>query len=197
LFSVVGFRWGFLILSFKEPEMRILNLSVSALVLVGLLGGLEPRNVAAQDAARRNPFGVPDIQDPFNESVQELAERAKLTGDAQDPNAEAWVKEATAGMQGSLEGTWFDRWGASLQNYGKGTVIKVIDDRVYMLIQASNGKFLIETKRVGNRLLGTYQGVDNLSDTGPCHFLIVNDERLDGLWGPTGTSRWDFRRKLK
>jgi hypothetical protein len=150
-----------------------------------------------EDGKPRNPFGVKDIEDPDDDAVQDLAARVMLTGDDGDANAEQWVQEATAGKKGSLEGKWFDRWGNPLLNYGTGTEVKVVGNRVYMLVNASNGKFLIDLKRDKNRLLGKYQGIDNPSDTGPCVFLVVDDERIDGVWGPSGTARWDFRRKLK
>lgn len=153
-----------------------------------------------QDRIRmlRNPFGVKDIQDPDDQSVRDLAAKVKLTGNRHDANAKQWVMQATAGKKGSLDGQWFDRWGGSPpSNYGTGTEIKVVRDRVFMLVNASNGKFLLDLKRDKNRLLGKFQGIDNPADTGPCFFLIVNDERLDGVFGLAGTDRWDFRRRLK
>ena len=166
-------------------------------VVVVLLAGAEARRSAAtaEDEKTRNPFGVKDIQDPDDQTVQDLAEKVRLSGDDKDANAEQWVKEETSGKKGSLEGKWFDRWGSMLTNYGTGTEIKVVGDRVYMLVNASNGKFLIDVKRDNSRLMGKYQGIDNPRDTGPCVLLIVNDERIDGNWA--GQGRWDFRRKLK
>lgn len=98
----------------------------------------------------------------------------------------------------ALKRCFWGSWGESPpSNYGKGTEIKVVGDRVYMLVNASNGKFLIDLKRDKDRLMGKYQGIDNPNDTGACLFLIVDDERLDGAWGTAGMGRWDFRRKLK
>lgn len=176
--------------------MRIPWALVGVVVCV-LLGG-SPRSfeASAREEKTRNPFGVKDIQDPDDKTVQDLADSVKLAGDDKDANAEQWVKEATAGKKGSLEGKWFDRWGAMLTEYGTGAELKVVGDRVYLLVNASNGKYLLDLKRDKKRLMGKYQGVDNPGDTGPCFFLIVNDERLDGVWG-SGSARWDFRRKLK
>jgi hypothetical protein len=178
--------------------MRMARGIAGVSVFVLLAGGFAglPKS-AANDGKTRNPFGVPDIQDPDDESVQDLAAKAKLAGDDKDSNAEQWVKEATEGWRASLEGKWSDRWGDTHQNYGTGTEIKVVGDRVYMLVNASNGKFLIDLKRDKNRLMGKYRGITNAGDTGPCVFLVVSDERLDGVWGSGGTARWDFRRKLK
>lgn len=161
-------------------------------------GAVRSPEAAAQDKKPRNPFGVKDVQDPDDKTVQDLAAKVKLAGDAKDPNAEQWVKETTAGKKGSLEGKWFDRFGSALQHYGTGTEIKVVGDRVFMLVHAAAGQlYLIDLKRDKNRLMGKYQGISNPSDFGPCDFLIVDDERIDGVYGPTGTRRWDFRRKLK
>jgi hypothetical protein len=169
---------------------------VLALVLASAWqhAGAEP---PAKGDKPRNPFGVKDIEDPDGKAAQELAEKVKLAGDDKDANAEQWVKEATAGKKGSLDGEWSDRWdGSGTWSYGQGpTQIKVVGDRVYMLVNASNGKFLIDVKRDKKRLVGKYQGIDNPSDTGPCVFLVVSDERIDGNWA--GMGRWDFRRKLK
>jgi hypothetical protein len=146
----------------------------------------------------RNPFGVKDVADPDGKDVREFAETVKLKGDEKDANAEQWVKEAKPGKKGSLDGEWFDRWnnGGGAWSYGKGPAkIKVVGDRVYILVDASNGKFLLDLKQEKNRLVGRYRGVDNEGDTGPIVLHIVDDERLDGDW--RGLGRWDFRRKLK
>jgi hypothetical protein len=172
---------------------------VLVLVWVVACGGVgaEPRLLAP-----RNPFGVKDVADPDGKDVQDYAAGRKGLGGADDPNAAEWVKAATDGTRGSIDGQWMDRWRESPDqawNRGKkGSQIKEIDGRVYLLINASNGQFLVDTKRTGakgNRLVGRYRGVDNPSDTGPCVFLVVDDERIDGVFGATG--RWDFRRKLK
>lgn len=167
-----------------------------AVVLTGafLSAGAEP---PAQDKKVRNPFGAPDIQDPDGDDVQALAARVKLAGDDRDANAEPWVKEATVGKVGSLEGQWSDRWNTTGDwYYGQGpTHIRVIGDRVYVLVNSSNGQFLIDLKRTKNWLVGRYRGIDCPFDTGACVFLVVNNERIDGNWA--GYGRWDFRRKLK
>lgn len=169
-------------------------------LLVGVLFVLGLPAVA-QDAAKsektRNPFGVPDIADPHGKGVLDFAAGISLAGDDNDPNAEQWAKEATSGKRGSLEGEWSERWNGNggAWSYGTGpTKIKVVGDCVYMLVNSSNGQFLLDLKRDKNRLVGTYRGVDRPTDTGPCVLLVVNDERLDGNW--RGVGRWDFRRKL-
>lgn len=146
---------------------------------------------AVADQQLRNPFGVNDIPDPDGKDVQQLAAQV-------DPNAEAWVKESTAWAKGSLDGEWFERWNGpgGDWHYGKGPAqVKTVGDRVYILVDSANGRFLIDLKRDRSRLSGRYRGIDNPNDTGPCVFLVVGDDRLDGNW--SGTGRWDFRRKAK
>jgi hypothetical protein len=130
--------------------------------------------------------------------VQDLAESVKLAGDDKDANAEQWVKEATVGKKGSLDGEWFDRWnsGEGEWQYGTGPAqVKEVGNRVYILVKASNGRYLLGLKRDKKRLAGRYRGIDDPNDMGACVLLIVNDERIDGNWA--GAGRWDFRRKLK
>jgi hypothetical protein len=168
---------------------------VVAFVTLLVLAGAAP---AEEKEKTRNPFGVNDVADPDGKDVREFAEKVKLPGDDKDANAVQWVKEKTSGKKGSLDGHWLDRWstGGGDWNHGKeGTRIKVVGDRVYILVHAANGKFLIDAKRKKNRLVGRYQGVDNPNDTGPIVLKVVGDERIDGEWA--GQGRWDFRRKLK
>ena len=51
-----------------------------------------------------------DVPDPLGGDVQAFAERVKLSGGKDDNNAEQWVKEASEGKPGSLEGKWQSRW---------------------------------------------------------------------------------------
>jgi hypothetical protein len=154
----------------------------------------------APEGKVRNPFGVPDVPDPDGEDVREFAARAGLAGDDRDANAEQWVKGATAGTRTSLDGEWSDRWKGNVGDwrYGKGpTHVKAVGERAYVLINSSNGRFLMDLKREKNRLVGRFQGVDDPRDTGTCVFLVVDGERIDGTWGGLSSHRWDFRRKLK
>jgi hypothetical protein len=170
---------------------------VLGVVLVGSSGSswAEPPDKAE---TVRNPFDQKDVPDPDGKDVQDFAATVTLSGDDKDANAEQWVTEAREGKKGSLDGSWAERWnvdGGDWQ-YGTGrTQIKVRGDRVYMLVNSSNGRFLIDLKRDKKRLAGRYQGIDHPGDTGPCVFLIVDDERVDGNW--SGHGRWDLRRKLK
>lgn len=144
----------------------------------------------------RNPFDVEDVPDPDGQDVKAAVARMKLPGGDKDKNAEQWVKEASAGKPGTLDGDWSGRWdGAS------GTAkIRVIKDRVYVLYTDTDGQlkgttWLLEAVQEGKgRLVGRWMQVGNSGDTGPYLGLIVDGERIDGTWGD---SRWDFRRKLK
>ena len=150
---------------------------------------------------RRNPFGVADVPDPYGDDVKQFAAKVKLAGDAKDKNAEQWVKNETEGKAGSLDGEWSGRW----EENGTGTAkVKVIKDRVYVLYTDNEGRlkgktWLLEAVKEGkDRLVGRWVQVGNPNDTGPYAGLIVDDKRIDGnhAW-QGGSSRWDFRRKLK
>ena len=171
---------------------------LAAVVTMQLATGLP---LAAQPADKaekpRNPFGVADVSDPDGKDVQAFANTVKLSGDPKDPNAEQWVKDATAGKKGSLDGEWSGRWNftGGRWTYGRGAAqIKVVGDRVYILFRDDQGSFLFDTRREKDRLVGKFRRLDG-PGFAPCVLLVVSDERLDGDWN--GQGRWDFRRKLK
>jgi len=166
-------------------------------LLVVLIVSLRPAGTQQPDKPR-NPFGVKDVADVDGQDVKDFAATVKLAGDDKDANAAQWVKEATTGKKGSLDGEWHERWNSTGGNWnnGKGVAkVKTVGDRVFILTNSANGRFLMELKKEKNRLVGKWQGLDDPSDTGPCVFLIVSGERLDGNWG--GHGRWDFRRKVQ
>ncbi len=164
---------------------------VAGLVMLALASPAVPAD------ERRNPFGVDDVKDPTGADVKAFAEKTKLPGGDKDKNAEQWVKDATEGKAGSLDGEWQSRWIG-----GKGSCkVKVVKDRVYVLSLETEGRFkgrsyLLEAVKDGkDRLVGRWRDVANADDSGPFVGLIVNDERIDGSWAEG--DRWDFRRKLK
>lgn len=167
---------------------------LSMLFILCLLGQAALLSAAEKP---RNPFGVKDVPDPDGADVQEFVKQhlAELTGAKTDANSEQWVAETTDGKRGSLEGNWFERWGKPGLWFAspRASELKVVGDRVYILANCANGRFLVDLKRDQNRLIGRYQGIDNPADSSPCVFLIVDDERLDGRYSG---ARWDFRRKL-
>jgi uncharacterized protein (TIGR03067 family) len=151
-----------------------------------------------EGAKQRNPFGLPDVEDPDGGEVQAFAAKTKLPGGPDDPNAEQWVTKATKGDKNSLDGEWYGRWrntGEKDWNYCQGAVqIKTIGDRVYIFYTDHQGRFLLETQREGSRLIGRERAIDK-EEGWPCVFEIVSPERLDGDYG--GQGRLDFRRKLE
>jgi hypothetical protein len=145
--------------------------------------------VRAED--KRNPFDVDDVNDPVGEDVKQFAADHKLEGGKDDKNAEQWVTDETTGKAGSLDGDWSGRWGG-----GSGkTQIKVKKDRVYILYEDNGGKWMIECEKDGKKLMGRWVNVANAGESGPFAGLIVDDERIDGIWAEN--ERWDFRRKVK
>jgi hypothetical protein len=149
---------------------------------------------------KRNPFDKTDVPDPTGEDVKKYAEQVKLSGGKDDKNAEQWVKNQTEGKKGSLDGEWSGRW----SDGSSATVkIKVIKDRVYILYTEEKNPtykgrvYLVEAVRDKDRLVGRWIDVDRPGDTTPFVGKIVDDERIDGVWGANGTDRWDFRRNLK
>lgn len=149
--------------------------------------------VTAVVADQRNPFGVPDItpRPLFNAAAASSAE--SLLGKDNDKNALPWPPETTTFSRASVDGEWFGRWGEGL---GRAKVIS-IEDRLFALYTDQEGRlsgktWLLEAERRGNLLSGEWQQVQNKSDRGTFTGVVVNNERIDGLWNER--HRWDFRR---
>jgi len=163
-----------------------------------------PTEKAKTEVTRRNPFGVPDVDDPDGAEVEAFAAKTKLAGAADDPNAEQWVTRATKGDKGALDGEWFGRWRRPYIGedwiYCKGTAqIKTVGERVYILYTDHQDTFLIDTRRENGRLVGRVQGTKVRTDSCPCVFVIVGPDRLDGEFTDEDAGRrgrQDFRRKL-
>jgi hypothetical protein len=152
---------------------------------------------AAEPADKpRNPFNVEDVPDPQGKDVKEFAARVKLPGDAKDANAERWAGKPTGGKAGSLEGEWSSRWngGSAGKDWISGTAtVKAVGDRVFILYKDNTGTYLIEAKRDGKKLVDRYHNVPGGTDTTPWVGVVVDDERIDGIWKD---GRWDLRRDL-
>lgn len=147
----------------------------------------------------RNPFGVADVPHPDAKDVKDFVARVKtrLKADDKDANAVQWTKEATQGRRGTLDGEWEQRWNGGSAGAttiaGKAT-IRTLGDRVYILFKDStNTTYLLDLKREGNYLIGRYMNQGEPSDSTPWFGIIVDDERIDGIWTE---GRWDSRRKL-
>jgi hypothetical protein len=166
------------------------------LVAIVLVAGTIWAGAAEPADKPRNPFNVEDVKDPEGKDVKDFAAGEKLAGDAKDANAERWAGKPTGGKAGSLDGEWSSRWngGSAGQDWIGGTAtVKVVGDRVFILYKDKSGTFLIEAKRDGKKLAGRYITVPPSSDTSPWAGVIIDDERIDGIWTE---GRWDLRREL-
>ena len=54
----------------------------------------------------RNPFGVADVPDPFDQTVSEFVDRARLEGAPTDVNAPAWCRSTPSGDEPLIDGEW-------------------------------------------------------------------------------------------
>jgi hypothetical protein len=172
-----------------------MKLSLPILAAVFLASFASVSTCIAADGAR-NPFGVQDVSNPNGEDVQAFAQNAKLPTDKNDANAAQWAENATAGKSGLLDGEWSSRWGGGNagDNWKSGTAtVRTVGDRVYILYKDRTDTYLIDTVRNGNRLVGRYMNIGQNSDTTPWFGIIVDDERIDGIWTQ---GRWDLRRQL-
>jgi hypothetical protein len=164
-----------------------------------LIGAAIAWSQVASAVVSRNPFGVPDVNSPDGHDVMQLAERLRMPGGPDDRNAPQWSEAATAGHRDSLDGTWYSRWDAGTS--GTATV-RVVGDRFYAMYSNLSGRlagrtWLLEAIILpDNRLAGRWVQIGNSRDTGPFIGLIVSPERIDGIWSPRMSDRWDFRRRL-
>lgn len=147
----------------------------------------------------RNPFGVNDVTDPFNDTSLALLNQMELTGNKNDPNAKNWTTKAVEGNPMFLDGDWFGRWNnpGSKTWSSSETQIKVIEDHLYILYREPKSKsgYLIEARRVGDKkLVGAYVSIGTSGSASPWAGIIVDGERIDGIWSTDG-ARWDFRRR--
>lgn len=142
----------------------------------------------------RNPFGVQDVPDPDGEDVTAFAGGVRLTGSADDDNAEAWHGRAGAALP-SLEGNWSSRWNGDGHDWQQGHgKLEVHGDRVFILFDWDQGTKhgLIEARGAGqDRLIGRYLNLSAPEITRPWVGLIADVTRIDG---EHSGGRIDFRR---
>jgi len=149
--------------------------------------------------SQRNPFRVPDVVAADGPDVMELASRLQMPGGPDDRNAPQWSQSIASGNPESLDGEWYSRWDSGTFGVAK---IQVVGDRLFAMYSNSTGRMAGKTWLLeavignDNRLAGRWVQIGNLRDTGPFVGLIVNPERIDGIWSPRMSDRWDFRRKL-
>jgi hypothetical protein len=142
----------------------------------------------------RNPFGVQDVPDPDGEDITAFASGVRLTGTADDDNAQAWDGRA-AGPPAGLEGNWSSRWNGEGFDWQQGRgQLSVDDQRIYILFDWDNAtkQGLIDARWDGqDRLVGRYLNLSAPEITRPWVGLIVDVTRIDG---EHGGGRIDFRR---
>ena len=164
-------------------------LIVSALLFSTLAGAL----------SQRNPFRVPDIVAPDGPDITQLATQVRMGGGADDRNAPKWSPNVAAGSAATLYGEWYSRWETGTFGVAK---VAVVGNRLFALysndVGRMSGKTWLLEAVIGddNRLAGRWVQIGNPRDTGPFIGLIVSPERIDGIWSPNVTHRWDFRRQL-
>jgi predicted Ser/Thr protein kinase len=144
----------------------------------------------------RNPFGLKDIFEPDQPAALQLGKEAKLPLDDTVPNA-LWKFKGTYQRKAGIDGEWASRWrndGRKGAGWSVGTAtIVTVGDRVYVNFY-DGGRYLIEWRREGNKLVGVNQQTDGLPYGVANTAFVVSDDRIDGLWGDGGYGRWDFRR---
>jgi len=152
---------------------------------------------AAGQGKARNPFNVEDVPDPDGEDVKAFAAKVKLSGATNDPNAVQWAEKATSGTSDSLDGEWSSRWNRdrAREDWFTGTAkVKSVGDRVYIYYKDRTNEYLIDARREGKtRLVGRYLNLGEHNDTTPWVGVIIDDQRIDGIWT---LGRWDLRRRL-
>ena len=151
------------------------------------------KTVPHDPANTRNPFGYVDIINPFGSESVNFAEQVKLAGADDDANAEQWSTFRSA--ETDISGPWNGRWNyeTSPQEWKAGRArVQIIKDRVFIGYYDDSGTYLIEAKRTGDRLIGSYQSVKPLGRSTPWVGRIVSPTRIDGSWI---SGRWDLRRK--
>jgi hypothetical protein len=142
----------------------------------------------------RNPFHVQDVPDPDGQDVIAFAAEVRLTGSADDDNAQAWDGPARAALA-SIEGNWSSRWNGEGFDWQLGDGRLSSDgERVYILFDwdGATKQGLIEARWDGqDRLIGRYLNLSAPEITRPWVGLIVDAGRIDGIHSG---GRIDFRR---
>ena len=168
-------------------------------VAAALIGAAVIWSQAAGALSSRNPFGLPDVISPDGRDVMQLAGRIQMQGGPDDRNAPQWSEAITSGHADTLDGTWYSRWESGTS--GTATV-RVVGDRFYAMYSNLSGRLAARTWLLeaillpDNRLAGRWVQIGNSRDTGLFIGKVVSPERIDGIWSPRITDRWDFRRRL-
>lgn len=145
-------------------------------------------------AEHRNPFDIPDIEDPTGEDVRAHAARITLPGDDKDFNAPAWPPAISKDEPMKIDGVWWGRYDSGLRGaYSDPEVARIAKrgDRLFIL----QGIWYVEAiKQKDGSYAGRWVSKDSTTGGGTWVGRLVNDQRIDGDWD---SGRWDFRRKFK
>jgi len=131
------------------------------------------------DLALRNPFGVRDVPEPFDQEALEFAAQVRSR------------------VPGFIQGEWSSRWngGAAKDEWKRGrATIRMLGERFYALFDWDEGRSsgLIEAKLDGSAtLVGRYVNLGNPEIRRPWVGTIVDENRIDGRWT---LGRLDFSR---
>lgn len=154
----------------------------------------------------QTPFGVG--ASPEGADVEAFAQEAQLPADQTDHNAPDWPGAAGA-APADLDGEWSSRWNNTtspqLDQAGEfgvwrnaqTTEVKTVAGKVFVLVQAGQTSYLMVLLRDGNQLRGRYIGVGNPNEPGLFAGVVVDNQRIDGVWtgaDEVGGGRWDLRR---
>jgi hypothetical protein len=130
----------------------------------------------------RSPFGVQDAPDPDGDDVMAFARGVRLTGSADDANAEPWGETVPA-PRASLEGDWSSRWNAEGIDWqrGRGTLRVDGAGSTSCSTGGATKQGLIDACRDGpDRPIGRYLNPSDPTITRPWVGLIVDGTRIDG-----------------
>jgi hypothetical protein len=140
----------------------------------------------------RNPFDVLDVPDPHGEDVMTFANGVRLTGSADDENAEPWSDTPTPAV---LAGNWSSRWKGEEMPWQRGQgKLSVVGTVIYILFDWQDGaqQGLLEARWDGQvRLVGRYVNLGNREIVRPWVGRVVDATRIDGEYSG---GRLDFRR---
>lgn len=148
-------------------------------------------------ASARNPFGLPDVVKPMGPDVMAFVRSIRIpNNNSEDPNAAQWAVAPVKATSDSVDGDWEARWkpeGSSEWESGRAR-ISTVGESTFILFHSRSGKYLIECRRNGPKVLaGRYVNVNDTNDTSPWKGKIIADDRIDGYYAG---GRWDFRRRI-
>jgi hypothetical protein len=126
-----------------------------------------------------------DVPDPLGSDVLEFANSIQFN---MEPK----------GLLSKIDGLWNSEWCCREGNvWVSGTATILVSDGYWVhIIQEDNGggQYVIKAKFMDNRLVGRYINVNVKSDTHPWVGILVDDNRIDGMWKYGAGKEWNFFR---